>query len=124
MADPLFESGFNATVSVYVDSNADGHERSAHGVVQPIWTAVAGLEAVRCMLDPTGTRTVETEYGPRVYATAVALFSGRLTVDARHKLVVASPAPGATTEWFVEGAAIDEAGSGHHTAVRCTDVKL
>jgi hypothetical protein len=122
--DPAFERGFNATVAVYVDDNASGQARSSRGVVQPVWRLVSGFGAVRCMLDPTGTRTVETEYGPRVYATAVVLFSGRLAVDARHKLVVASPAPGAVAEWFVEGAGVDEAGSGHHTTVRCIDVKL
>lgn len=118
------ERRFNATVAVYVDVNADGAVRSARGVVQPIWQAVAGLEAVRCFLDPVGARTVETEYGPRVYAQAVVLFTGRVAVDARHKLVVASPPAGAVTEWFVDGAGVDEANMGHHTAVRCTDVKL
>jgi hypothetical protein len=124
MADLAFERGFNATVAVQIDANADGAARSARGVVQPDWQPVAGLESVRCMIAPTRTRTVETEYGPRVYATAVVLFSGRLAVDARHRFVVASPTVGSVAEWYVDGAGVDEAGSGHHTAVHCTDVKL
>lgn len=122
--DPLFERGFNATVAAWVDVNASGTTRTARGVVQPIWQVVSGLEAVRCMIDPLGARTSADEDKPRVVANALVLFSGRVSLDARHKLVVASPPIGAVPEWFVDGYGIDEATSGHHTAVRCTDVKL
>jgi hypothetical protein len=86
---PWLVLGYNATVRVEYDANADGAATTDHGGIAPVWLPLPGHGALRCAVARRpGGDLVRVPSEPAHEPGWTAIFGRPVALDLRHRLVV------------------------------------
>lgn len=109
--NPFYPEGANATVAVEQDANATGSTTGQRGGVNPSWQAVAGSEAVPCLVMLRTATTIEQVEREGIKTVGTVMFFASIALTELNRLVYQDPDFDKPRHLYCDGATINPHGA-------------